>query len=625
MIDDPVFRALQIFAFDPGHGRSLGNHMTVHVPWEPLLPGPAGRRLVVVDYDATTGAYLPPVDLDDPRILARGGLPPSESEPAFHQQMVYAAVAQTLRHFERALGRPVRWAFDRNQPEDRPLRVLPHGMREANAFYSRDLQALAFGYFAAGDATQPGETIFTCLSHDVVVHETTHALVDGMRRYFQEPTSHDTLAFHEALADLVALFSHFACTEALLETIQRTGGRIHEPHLPALAGEAANPLVQLARQFGEALGLRGALRSAIGEVPDPHALARATSPHDRGAILVAAVFEAYFTIYARRTEDLYRIAGLGSSTVPAGGLPAELAARLADTAAKLARQFLSLCIRALDYCPPVDVTFGDYLRALITADCEHLPHDRHGYRQAIVDAFRRRHIVPRGVGSLSEDTLRWQPPWHGAAPRCEGLAFDPIRRVRDPGRNSRNARILHRFADENRAPLGLDRELPINVYSFDCVSRVSPAGDPQFGFVAELVQTRQHELRSGRTIPVRGGVTLVLDPDGDVRYAIGRPLDAGAIAARADFAASFAASPVCKHDAKELRVDFRALHARASAAAPGGLAPFPGRPTLGPHVFRALHPHVRFGERDEQALCALLGGDHSIGVPPVTGTNAPET
>ncbi len=29
---------------------------------------------------------------------------------------------------------------------------------------------------------------------------------------------------------------------------------------------------------------------------------------------------------------------------------------------------LNTCIRALDYCPPVDITFGDYLRAIITAE-----------------------------------------------------------------------------------------------------------------------------------------------------------------------------------------------------------------------------------------------------------------
>ena len=46
-----------------------------------------------------------------------------------------------------------------------------------------------------------------------------------------------------------------------------------------------------------------------------------------------------------------------------------------------------MCIRALDYCPPVDITFGEYLRAIITADCDLVEDDRLRYRVAFVEAF----------------------------------------------------------------------------------------------------------------------------------------------------------------------------------------------------------------------------------------------
>ena len=51
-----------------------------------------------------------------------------------------------------------------------------------------------------------GERVFTCLSHDVIAHELTHALLDGMRSHFTIPTQVDVLAFHEAFADLVSGF-----------------------------------------------------------------------------------------------------------------------------------------------------------------------------------------------------------------------------------------------------------------------------------------------------------------------------------------------------------------------------------------------------------------------------------
>ncbi len=42
----PTYRPLAIYAFDPSQGKSLGNHMTVRVPYEKLEPGPRGEYLV---------------------------------------------------------------------------------------------------------------------------------------------------------------------------------------------------------------------------------------------------------------------------------------------------------------------------------------------------------------------------------------------------------------------------------------------------------------------------------------------------------------------------------------------------------------------------------------------------
>ena len=84
--------------------------------------------------------------------------------------------------------------------------------------------------------------------------------------------------------------------------------------------------------------------------------------------------------------------------------------RLSDEAAKSAGHMLTMCVRALDYCPPVDLTFGDYLRALITADMQLVPHDRLGYRTAVVEAFRAWGIYPKGLRALAVYTLVWDRP-----------------------------------------------------------------------------------------------------------------------------------------------------------------------------------------------------------------------
>ena len=424
----PTHRLLRGYAFDPSIATrletALVSEVTYKVPWELLAPGPIGEYIEVVDFDPPSQCFYAPVNLDHPSILALNGLQPSEGNPQFHQQMVYAVAMATIDRFERALGRKAFWA-DRYKengetlPDDMRymprLRIYPHALRMANAYYSRNKGSLLFGYFPATEDRSsgllPGGMVFTCLSHDVVVHETTHALLDGFHQHFMEATNPDVLAFHEAFADIVALFQHFTFPEVLAHQIARTRGDLSSENL----------LAQLASQFGYARGAHGALRDAIGKydytqkkwirhVPNPTELDNTLQVHARGAILVAAVFDAFLSIYHDRSRDLLRLASGGTGVLPQGELHPDLVNRLAHEASKAAGHVLNMCIRALDYCPPVDLTFGEYLRALITADIDLMPEDPYRYRIAFVEAFRRRGIYPREVRTLSEDSLRWAPP-----------------------------------------------------------------------------------------------------------------------------------------------------------------------------------------------------------------------
>lgn len=432
-IEVPEGRRLRVYAFDPSLSAqmetSLINHATLTVPWEEdLKPGPVGEYIEVVDIDPGSECAYLPVDLNRPYLLARDGLDPSEGNPQFHQQMVYAVAMNTLRNFELALGRPALWSPREPEPGDdgsqgeeeyvRRLRIYPHALREANAYYSPAKKALLLGYFpaSADDATQhyPGGLVFACLSQDIIAHETTHALLDGMHRRFVEPSNEDGLALHEGFADIVAIFQRFAMTDVLRHQIARTRGDLatHQ-HL----------LGQLAQQFGRAIGQKGALRNALGrgEVdpatghwkpakPDPGELARTMEPHARGGILVAAVFDAFLAIYKSRIEDLIRIATDGTGILPEGEISTDLVSRIANAASKSARHVLNMCIRAMDYLPPVDVTFGDYLRAIITADYDLVPNDDRQYRLAFLTGFRGRGIYPSDIRSLSVDMLRWRSP-----------------------------------------------------------------------------------------------------------------------------------------------------------------------------------------------------------------------
>ena len=232
---DPPFRCLRAFSIDPSlatdYDTASISEVTIKVPWERLQPGPRGEYLDVIDVDPGSGCFYEPVDLDHPSLLAQDGMAPSEGTPQFHQQMVFAVSRLTIDNFEHALGRRTLWRPVRD-PQKGPkddsvyvpqLRVYPHALRDANAYYSPEKVALLFGYFNADDENTgeqlPGGMVFTCLSQDIVAHETTHALLDGMHRKFVNATNPDVLAFHEGFADVVALLQHFTFPEILRDQI----------------------------------------------------------------------------------------------------------------------------------------------------------------------------------------------------------------------------------------------------------------------------------------------------------------------------------------------------------------------------------------------------------------------
>lgn len=541
----PARRPLRIYASDPMLAHTPGNRIVVDVPNEPLEEGPVGARLEVIDYDGEKNCFYSPVNLDDPAILMQNGLEPYEADPRFHQQMVYAVAMRTLENFDQARGR---LEFLGHNLRIQRLRLFPHAFVGPNAYFDPDLNAILFGYFRADreDPGQnlPGQTVFTCLSHDIIVHEFTHAVIHRLRRHFLEPTNPDVLAFHEGFADIVALLQHFTFEEILKDQIQKT-------HVDIRAGEI---LVGLARQFGYATGSHKVLRSAIGS-PSLRLSPTVTEVHERGSILVAAVFDAFFAIYERRIHDLLRIATGGTSILPAGDLHPDLVNRLAHEAAHTAKSVLNMCIRAFDYLPPVDITFGDFLRALVTTDFEMEPADELNYRGTMIEGFRARGIYPMNVTSLAEESLIWhEAPEDLPSLDPERLQFanniylaaasfslDPLRKITKSGqaqpgwgsisstgefskKKSILAIGLHEYARMNAEKLFLDINRDIAVSGFQPVFRVSTKGQIKSGLVVQFSQHDDEKKGELGGIPFRGGTTIFATIDGDIRYMIAKPL-----------------------------------------------------------------------------------------------------
>jgi hypothetical protein len=512
----PRTHEMTIVAQDPsvldGHGVPL--LAQVRVPADRLEPGPRSHRFQVVDYDASTGQLQPPAVLVPPEGFGRGwayadpfvaaDAATVEANPAFHAQNVYAIAARTLGSFEFSLGRRLPWGFGSHQ-----LYLAPHAFAEANAYYSGEDNAVLFGYLPdRGDGR-----VLTCLSHDVVAHETTHAILDGLRPRFMEPGLPDQAAFHEAFADIIALLSVFSVTEvveALLGQVDDRG-RISDEAVSSSALQHS-ALFKLAEQLGEATsGERGmALRRSIALDPS-EAWKREPAfeePHRRGEVLVACVMHTLLKMWTKRLVALIDGARVDR-------------ARAAEEGSKSAQHLLGMAIRSIDYCPPVEFEFEDFLDAVLASDAVVSPDDEHGYRDSLADAFARFGIFrpPGRIIDLSQ----------GEPLRYDNINFSALRADRDE---------VFRFLWQNADRLEIDPSYHLQVGSVRPATRVGPDGLVVNETVADYVQMLdasaaelgQRQIEVPDDLPpdaacqIWGGGALIFDQFGMAKFHQTKPI-----------------------------------------------------------------------------------------------------
>jgi hypothetical protein len=485
-----AFRRLTIIAQDPSvRSKNRILRARVEIPEEALAAGPLGYRVHVVDYDASTNTLYRPFEIGWRDTFATASDRALLANPQFHAQNVYAIVMRTLSRFEFALGRRVGWSFRGHQ-----LKIAPHAFNGANAYYSNRDRALLFGYFAGAK----GDTIFTCLSHDVVAHETTHAVLDGLRERYREPSSPDQAAFHEGFADVVALLLVFSLKNVVAALIP--GGR----RTPTIAALRKSALLGLAKQFGsEVSGVRnGVLRRSAALRPSRKygRLPEFAEPHARAEILVAAMMNAFLHVWVARL----------------GGRADRR--RVREEGACAADHLLTMSIRAIDYCPPTDIEFRDFLSALLTADTELHPDDRkYNYRRILLKSFQDYGIRPTSKGPAGV----WETP--DSRLSYAEVHFDSIRH--DPDE-------VFRFLWANRRPLGLYSDAHTRVLSVRPCQRVGSDGFVLRETVAEYIQRidvpagdlkrlgigAPRGMPPDREVTLLGGGALIFDEYGRLKF-----------------------------------------------------------------------------------------------------------
>jgi hypothetical protein len=381
-----------------------------------------------------------------------------------------------------------------------------------------------------------------------------------LRPGFLNSTNPDVVAFHEAIADIAAIFLHFSLPGVVASVVASTRADLTD----------SSPLVELAQQFGYATGRRAALRSAIDQ-PDADRYQNTTEPHERGAVLVSAVFDAFVQVYQRRIADLLRLSTGGTGTLPPGSLPPDLVNRVAAEATRTSRHILTMCLRGLDYLPPSDVTFADFLQAVVTADRELFPSDNEGLRAALIESCRRRGIFPVGVVSLADAAVAFRPAGIERAILTDVLAQqlvtdtlrlgageagdDEVEPTPDRAGAASGPRSRTDLKATVKGALAADPELVarLGFCPFDVVPvqlakgppvttfRYDEDGSPCVTFVFQLTQrvTADHlDAESADDLgplldeAIVRATTLVVDHRGRARYVIARPLPGPGLAPR---------------------------------------------------------------------------------------------
>src|SRR5688572_7824612 len=331
------------------------------LPPEGTSDGPTGPRAVVVDYNADLDTRFAPVRLQNNGYFARLEKMSGQKlldDFHFHQVNVWTIVERTLALIENkyALARTIPWASQFGR-----LILIPHAGYMENAFYSRDTGALHFFYFE-GPAGTP---VYTCLHHDIIAHELGHAVLDGLKPHYNEVCSAQTAGFHEYFGDAMAMMASLNTREVALAALG-IGNADDKPRNDANGDLTPKNVVSaIASEFGAAIHgmekqdyLRGAWnKKTMADLAGEH------EEHDWSEILTGVYYDLLEYLHPRFRRALEREHDLARGPLDANmRLHYSVKALFQSASATAAVMF-----RAVDYCPPADLRYDEYARAILKA------------------------------------------------------------------------------------------------------------------------------------------------------------------------------------------------------------------------------------------------------------------
>lgn len=252
----------------------------------------------------------------------------------------FAATALTVNTFNSKLkeltGKTVDWAFGKEK-----LGVSPETGKWPNAFYARELEGVHYFDYKTTSTGDSGE---------VASHETGHAILDAQRPGYLEGTGIETGAFHEAFGDMLSQVMTLQNDDAIAKIVSETNGT-------GDLSSKQNSLSQVGEDFGNALGMKGGIRTTLNEFKysDPAKL-----PERGDDTHLGSEVHDFARLYAGAFYDV--LDGISDANRAAGMSPAE-------ALKEAGKEALNLAVGQTEFAPKgSEALYKDLAAGLIEGD-----------------------------------------------------------------------------------------------------------------------------------------------------------------------------------------------------------------------------------------------------------------
>lgn len=457
----------------------------------PLASGPQNPRIQIIDSQGHAEAQLEIRGRKNKRAqfnLLTNGV---EDPHKVRQVSVFTTILRVLNLFENpdALGRQVDWAFEGGR-----LKVYPRLSYAKNANYDRSTGSLNFFWFQTRKARKR-RTIYTSASPDVVAHEAAHAVLDGIAPRLYDAITPQSLALHESIADLTAVFLSFQMNSMRIYILEKTKGELAEK----------SQFGWIAEQFGKAtkkVGMGHYLRSMYSQAslkPNSENLVDVTNHHLLSVVFSASVYAAMIEEFEKEKKRL--ATERKKSQFSMSGLAL-------FTASTRVRRSL---YRALDYLPTADIGFLDLASAMICADEIAFPEKKHdSFRAALIKC-----CLERGIGTKMND--------------FSSIDVKPIEleKGQDIGSLTETPRNIEKFIEQNRAQFFIPNKKSIDQirhYQTEKIDYFKGKDVVSSELIIKVSWKEQEDNISAAKLPrkreITRGTTIVIDSDSSKLKAI---------------------------------------------------------------------------------------------------------